>query len=76
MYGKCPGQDVQNGQIELRECPDCGEEVEFFPNDFKLRCDRCGVMVYRERIPSCADWCAGARQCLGEEKWAQFKGSG
>jgi len=33
-------------------------------------------MVYRERMPSCIDWCASARQCLGEERWRQLKGSG
>jgi hypothetical protein len=30
--------------------------------------------VYKEKTPSCIDWCAAARQCLGEERWQQLKG--
>jgi len=26
-------------------------------------------------MPSCIEWCASARQCLGEERWKQLMGS-
>jgi hypothetical protein len=31
-------------------------------------------MVFREKLPSCIEWCASARQCLGEERWKQIMG--
>ena len=36
--------------------------------------EECGENVYREKMPSCIDWCASARQCLGEERWKELKG--
>jgi hypothetical protein len=29
-------------------------------------------MVFREKTPSCIEWCSSARQCLGEERWQQL----
>ena len=49
-------------------------EVEIFSDEIKVKCQKCGKNVYREKIPSCIDWCASARQCLGEEKWEELKG--
>jgi len=60
--------------VELFKCPSCGAEVEIFSNEVKVKCYQCGEMVYRERMPSCIDWCASARQCLGKERWQQMKG--
>ena len=74
MFNRCPGQDGTNLRIELYKCPNCGAEVEIFSNEMKVKCYRCGRTVYREKIPSCIDWCAAARQCLGEERWRQLKG--
>jgi hypothetical protein len=31
-------------------------------------------MVFREKMPSCIEWCSSARQCLGEERWQQLMG--
>jgi hypothetical protein len=25
-------------------------------------------------VPSCIEWCASARQCLGEERWKALRG--
>ncbi len=74
MYNKCPGQLFTNIRVELYRCPNCGAEVEIFSDEIKVKCYNCGGNVYRERIPSCIDWCASARQCLGEEKWKELKG--
>ena len=73
MRSLCPGQDRRNLRVELYRCPGCGAEVEIFSNEVKVKCYRCGEMVYRERMPSCIDWCASARQCLGEERWKQLQ---
>lgn len=71
---KCPGQDTRNLRVELIKCPDCGYEVEIFSDESKVRCFRCKQIVYREKLPSCIEWCASARQCLGEERWRQLRG--
>jgi len=73
MYSRCPGQDGKNLRVALYKCPNCGADVEIFSDEIKVRCRKCGQNVYREKIPSCLEWCASARQCLGEEKWQQFK---
>jgi NADH pyrophosphatase NudC (nudix superfamily) len=74
MYNKCPGQLSTNIRVALYRCPNCGAEVEIFSDEIKVKCYKCGGNVYPERIPSCIDWCASARQCLGEEKWKELKG--
>ena len=69
MYSKCPGQDTRKLRVELYKCPNCHAEVEIFSDETRIRCQKCGTMVFREKLPSCIEWCASARQCLGEERW-------
>jgi ribosomal protein S27AE len=75
MNSKCPGQDFRNLRVCLYKCPNCGAEVEMFSDEIKIRCHKCKEVVYRDKIPSCIDWCASARQCLGEERWKDLKGA-
>jgi DNA-directed RNA polymerase subunit RPC12/RpoP len=74
MVSKCPGQDMRKLRVELYKCPTCGAEVEIFSDETRIRCQKCGTMVFKERLPSCIEWCASARQCLGEERWKQIMG--
>lgn len=74
MYQRCPGQDGRNLRAELHRCPSCGGEVEIFSDEVMVKCLKCGEKVYREKTPSCIDWCVSARQCLGEERWRQLRG--
>ena len=74
MTSRCPGQDMRNLRAALYKCPNCGAEVEMFSDELKMKCGKCGQNVYKENVPSCIDWCAYARQCLGEERWKQFRG--
>jgi len=74
MYSKCPGQDGRNLRVELYRCPNCEKEVEIFSDEIKVKCRNCGTQVYKDRLPSCVDWCASARQCLGEERWHDLMG--
>lgn len=79
MYTRCPGQDMRNLRVKLFKCPNCGAEVEIFSDEVSIRCPKCGQKVYSDklegdRVPSCIEWCASARQCLGEERWRRLRG--
>ena len=74
MRSFCPGQDRRFRSVDLYKCSKCGAEEEIFSDELKVKCPGCGDWIYREQLPSCIDWCAAARECLGEEKWNQVKG--
>ena len=74
MTGKCSGQGSRNLRVSLHKCPNCGAGVETFSDEIKVKCLKCGEMVYREKILPCIDWCASASQCLGEERWKELRG--
>jgi ribosomal protein S27AE len=69
LAGHCPGQDGRELQVSLHKCPNCGAEVEMFSDEIRAKCHACGKYVSREQVPSCVQWCAKARECLGEERW-------
>lgn len=73
MIQKCPGQDDRNLKAEIITCPDCGNKIEIFSDEVKVRCARCKNIACRDRLPSCVDWCKFARECIGEEKWHKLK---
>lgn len=64
MTGRCPGfsRSVLPQTFEVK-CPGCGRVLEFFSDETKRRC-KCGRVVYRESVPTCADWCPFAADCL------------
>ena len=74
MYTRCPGQDMRNLRVKLYKCSDCSAEVEIFSDEVSVRCQQCGEKVYSSMGFSCIEWCASARQCLGEERWQKLKG--
>ncbi len=74
MDGRCPGQDARNLRSAYYKCPKCGALVEIFSDELRFRCQQCGEYVFRERTPSCIEWCARARECLGEDRWRQLTG--
>lgn len=66
---RCPGQDQRFWKpediFEVR-CPGCGQSVEFFKDEPKLNCRKCGRMVVNPKIDrGCAEWCQYAQQCIG-----------
>lgn len=66
---KCPGQDMRYWtaeDIHEEKCPNCGETVEFFKTDIRLRCRNCKTRMANPRFDmGCAEWCAHAEMCLG-----------
>lgn len=65
MLRRCPGvRSLVDPQIIIRECPFCGEEVEFFEYETQRECPRCGKTVYREPTEVCLSWCEYASKCI------------
>jgi hypothetical protein len=65
----CPGAaPLKRPTIIFKTCPKCGEEIELFSNDVKMKCDNCGFTVYNDTM-SCVQWCEYAKECVGEETY-------
>jgi hypothetical protein len=66
---KCPGQDTRfwkPGDIYDIVCPNCGGGVEFFKDEVRRRCLKCGYVLKNPKIEmGCAQWCEHAEECLG-----------
>lgn len=68
---RCPGLDPSRFKpddvFELI-CPSCGNSVEFWKDESKRKCKKCGQDVRNPRLDlGCAKWCKFAAQCLGKE---------
>ena len=77
MISKCPGQDTRfwkPNDVYNVECPKCGKPVEFFKDDIRRRCKKCGHMFINPRLDlGCARWCQYADQCIGAIGKEEFK---
>ena len=49
-------------------CPQCGHEIEMFSIDTQMPCEHCGFVAYNDTL-SCVQWCAHAKDCVGEEMY-------
>jgi hypothetical protein len=72
--GRCPGQENRMLTASLHKCPQCGFMVEMFSDELRLKCPQCKAEVVSETAPNCLQWCASARQCIGEERWKALFG--
>ncbi|MEW5735750.1 MAG: HD domain-containing protein [Thermodesulfobacteriota bacterium] len=65
----CPGQSTMfwtDRDVFEIPCGSCGADVEFFRDDAKRRCGKCGNIVYNPKLNlGCATWCEHAKECLG-----------
>ena len=77
MISKCPGQDTRfwkPNDVYTVECPKCGKPVEFFKDDIRRRCKKCGHMFINPKLNlGCARWCQFADQCVGAIGKEEFK---
>ncbi|HHT9132285.1 MAG TPA: hypothetical protein ACFYED_07345 [Candidatus Tripitaka californicus] len=63
---RCPGSlKTTAPTIVERRCPKCGRTVEMFGDEEKTEC-KCGNTVFKDRIPTCVEWCKAAEECLGD----------
>lgn len=72
MFDRCPGAArIRTPTLEIRPCPQCGEEIEIFSNDRVVACSACGCEIYND-IQSCIRWCRYARECVGDEVYERL----
>lgn len=73
MLGGCPGSSGIKGTptLRLKECPECGTELEMFSSELTIKCPKCGFVAYND-TQTCLMWCAYAKECVGEEIYNQF----
>jgi len=67
----CPGQDKRKVTPEPIICSCCGYEAEIFSDEIKASCPKCRQVFYREVLPTCVDWCASAKECIGEPAYSK-----
>ena len=73
MLDRCPGAaDMRTPTLKLKNCPECGREVELFSVDVNVKCSHCGFLIYND-IESCIQWCQYAKECIGEELYNKLK---
>jgi putative nucleotidyltransferase with HDIG domain len=67
---KCPGQDPRYWKFDAIfevECPNCGHAVEFFKDETRRTCKKCGHRVLNPKMDfGCAAHCKFAEQCFGD----------
>lgn len=67
---KCPGQDPRFWKFDAifeADCPNCGAVVEFFKDETRRRCKKCGHNVLNPKMDfGCAAHCKFAEHCFGD----------
>lgn len=67
---KCPGQDPRHWKFDAIfdvQCPKCGAVVEFFKDETRRRCKKCGHQVLNPKMDfGCAAHCKFAEHCFGD----------
>lgn len=70
MSDSCPGSRLIRQPVpEDVICIHCGAEVEIWSFEAMTTCPSCSGVVCRTQGAICLDWCAAAKQCVGEEAY-------
>jgi len=71
----CPGSiAIKTPMPETVECSRCHGEVEIWTDEIKTVCPNCKSTVFKDRLPSCVDWCKFAEKCVGADVLKRLKG--
>lgn len=72
-FNGCPGAAGINRtpSLDIKKCPECGEEIELFSNETHTYCTRCGFTAYNDK-QNCITWCKYAIDCVGEDVYNRF----
>ncbi|GBE39260.1 MAG TPA: phosphohydrolase [Nitrospirae bacterium] len=70
----CPGStEIKQPKPEDIKCRYCGKVIEIWSDETEVTCRHCGKMNSRVMAPTCIEWCAFAKECVGEEKYRRLK---
>jgi hypothetical protein len=70
----CPGSnEIRKPKPEDIPCRHCGKTIEVWSDETETKCRYCGKMNSRLVGPTCIDWCAFAKECVGDEKYNRLK---
>jgi hypothetical protein len=73
----CPGsREIRQPSPEELKCRKCHRVVEIWSDETEAKCKHCGTINYRNMPPTCIEWCAFAKECVGEEKYRKLKSKG
>ncbi|MCK5140351.1 MAG: hypothetical protein KAQ85_10950 [Thermodesulfovibrionia bacterium] len=73
----CPGsKEIKKPKPEDMKCHNCGKVIEIWSDETEVKCRYCGKKNSRHMGPTCIDWCAFAKECVGEEKYNRLKKKG
>jgi hypothetical protein len=74
---RCPGMDpayFKPEDIQMHPCIECGEEIEFWKDDVKLKCPHCRQINFNPALGnSCLVYCKKAEQCLGNNDIKEWR---
>lgn len=74
LKDSCPGSnEIKQPKPEDITCRSCGGTVEIWSDETDARCKTCGTVNSRILGPSCIEWCAFAKECVGEDKYKRLK---
>ncbi|MBN2097534.1 MAG: hypothetical protein JW714_03530 [Candidatus Omnitrophica bacterium] len=72
LYDACPGsRRIKTPYPEEIKCS-CGHLLEIWSDEVSIVCKNCQKKLTRTMAHSCLDWCAMARECIGEKKYQQY----
>ena len=73
LIDRCPGSaGIRTPSLTVKNCPQCGEEIEIFSNEVSASCGKCGFVIYNDQA-SCIRWCRYAEECVGPEIVRKFR---
>ena len=68
---QCPGMSSKYfklNDIKEYKCIHCGTVIEFWKDDIKVKCSKCGKENFNPNLGNtCLVWCKEASKCLGKE---------
>lgn len=69
---RCPGAERVRASFPDEVPCACGRKVEMWPDEGEARCAGCGRTVKRDMPPACIEWCAAARECVGDKLYERY----
>jgi|WetSurMetagenome_2_1015567.scaffolds.fasta_scaffold00152_42 hypothetical protein len=70
MKESCPGsKEIRTPFPEEILCAFCSHKNEIWSDEPDMVCKGCGMTITRDMAPSCIEWCAAAKECVGPDKY-------